>query len=245
MTIRKLISLVVGTLRREHSPTPQKMSLRFRKELLPVIVAFRNIENAIPEESWSCSTIQKEGSKQTDITKKQKLQTRRKMTAATAPVPTVIAKENRPDDIKLSNKLTRDGVKVECRICHRSFKLSIFSSHIMNVHLLSLSEFQRYYGIFYDHIKPEQRTYHECQLCGDFVLLDMGELDKHIKKAGHTIKNSEYIKQYCEEDKKGSKRKGKKPLSEPESKVVKITNPTVSVAVTVSDGPKLEGKQLE
>ena len=34
----------------------------------------------------------------------------------------------------------------------------------------------------------EQRTYHECQLCGDFVLLDMGELDKHIKKAGHTVK---------------------------------------------------------
>ena len=193
MTIRKLISLVVGTLRREHSPTPQKMSLRFRKELLPVIVAFRNIENAIPEESRSCSTIQKEGSKQTDITKKKKLQTRRKTTAATAPVPTVIAKENRPDDIKLSNKLTKEGVKVECRICDRSFKLSIFSSHIMNVHMLSLSEFQRYYGIFYDHIKPEQRTYHECQLCGDFVLLDMGELDKHIKKARHTVKKTQNI----------------------------------------------------
>ena len=73
----------------------------------------------------------------------------------------------------------------------------------------------------------------------------MGELDKHIKKAGHTVKNSEYIKQYCQEDKKGSKRKVRKPLSEPESKVVKITNPAVSVAVTVSDGLTMEGKQLE
>ena len=66
-----------------------------------------------------------------------------------------------------------------------------------------------------------------------------------LRRTDTPQKNSEYIKQYCEEDKKGSKRKVKRPLSEPESKVVKITNPTVSVAVTVSDGPKLEGKQLE
>ena len=97
----------------------------------------------------------------------------------------------------------------------------MFYSHIKDTHCFTLPEYQEKYGSFYNHIRPSERTYHECKFCGDFILFDMSELDTHLKQAGHNIKNSDYIAKYCQEKKRGSKRKEKKALVEPEAKVLK------------------------
>ena len=202
------------------------MTLSLRLDLLPVINSFKHIENIAENQESKSQTIQKKTL--TDRVRIKKSENRdhdvghqKKVERHTKLVPTVIAKENRPDDIKLSNNLTKDSVKIACRICERSYKLSMFYSHIKDTHSFSLAHYQEKYGSFYDHIKPTERTYHECKLCGDFVLLDMSELDVHIKQAGHQIKNSDYIATYCQEKNRGSKRKQKKAQVGPAAKVSK------------------------
>ena len=204
------------------------MTLSLRLDLLPVINSFKHIENIASNQESKSQTVAKKTL--TDGVRDKKSETRdqvvgqqKKVDGHTklSLVPAVIAKENRPEDIKLSNNLTKDSVKIACRICQRSYKLSMFYSHIKDTHSFTLAQYQEKYGSFYDHIKPTERTYHECKICGDFVLLDMSELDLHIKQAGHQIKNSDYIATYCQEKNRGSKRKQKKALVGPAAKVTK------------------------
>merc|ERR1712150_383257 len=145
-----------------------------------------------------------------------------KRTVESMTVQPVIAKENKPPGLKVSDNLGSEGVEVTCGICDKPQPLSVFSTHISTQHLLTLSEYEKIYKRFYNHIRPDQRAYHECKLCGDFVLLDMSEIATHLKAAKHPIKNSEYIEKYCKTERRGTKRRAKKGQTGPQPKTAKI-----------------------
>lgn len=143
-------------------------------------------------------------------------------------VQPVIPKEKKQAGLRLSDNLSSEGVKVVCSICDKPQTLSCFSDHLKDSHHFpSLTVYENLYGRFYNHIKPEQRTYHECKLCGDFVLLDMSEIGTHLKAANHPIKNSEYINKYCKTKRRGTKRQAKKVQNEPEPKIAKVNTEAV------------------
>ena len=167
--------------------------------------------------------------KRTVVTKvgERKMPTLTRQTVET--VQPVIAKENKPPGLRVSDSLSSEAVKVVCNICYKPQTLSGFSGHIKDKHCFtSLAQHEKIYGSFYNFIKPEQRTYHECKLCGDFVLLDVSEIATHLKAANHPIKNSEYINKYCKAGKRGTKRQAKKVQNEPAPKIAKIKVAAVS-----------------
>ena len=108
-------------------------------------------------------------------------------------------KEPSPDEVILSSNISRDNVKVNCRVCEKMFKPISIKDHVNEVHLLTLEEYQSFYGPYQTHIK--EKIYHHCKLCKKLFLLDLIELSVHLKDedSHQGMKPKEFINKFLKD----------------------------------------------
>jgi len=89
-------------------------------------------------------------------------------------------KEPAKDDIKISDDMV-DACKTICKICHKTFRLSMMRIHTLK-HGLQITKYKEIHGNFHeDKSMIVEIVYHKCHLCGKLVLLDNDALGGHIK----------------------------------------------------------------
>lgn len=88
-----------------------------------------------------------------------------------------------------SNNLN-DACKVQCQLCDKILQLSMISHHTFYIHRLDLTKYKNIYG------DPKEslikKTLHECGLCHEVLLLDLREIDGHLKRRKHNMSHKEY-----------------------------------------------------
>lgn len=89
-------------------------------------------------------------------------------------------KEPAKDDVKISDVMA-DACKTICKICHKTFRLSMMRLHTLK-HGLQITKFKEIHGNFHeDKSMIVEIVYHKCHLCGKLILLDNDALGGHIK----------------------------------------------------------------
>ena len=92
-------------------------------------------------------------------------------------------------DRTYSNNLS-DACKVQCQMCDKVIILSLLSPHTYYVHNLDLAKYKEIFGDPRDSII--KKTFHECGLCLEVLLLDVREIDSHLKRKNHNMSHKEY-----------------------------------------------------
>ena len=103
----------------------------------------------------------------------------------------------RKEGRRFSNDL-EEAVRSKCNICEKRFLLSELRAHTKSEHLLSFSDYKKFYGL-----ELEENVYHRCSICSATMLLDIDTLTTHIKK--HNISLSNYRRRYLSKSAKRTK----------------------------------------
>ena len=91
-------------------------------------------------------------------------------------------RESAAKEYVYSNDIT-DACKVTCKICDKEVTMSSMSDHTIAVHCLFLKEYKEIYG---DHKeKISRKIFHKCGICDKTLLLDVDEIDAHLKRSKH------------------------------------------------------------
>ena len=110
--------------------------------------------------------------------------------------PSRKVKPSKRSESKLMNMFSNsleDSCKVKCKVCDKEMLLYKMRKHSLSVHCLSVKEYEEIYGQTTDHLV--KKTFHECRICGNVLLLDSFEVGVHLKKQ-HKIAWKEYNKNY-------------------------------------------------